>query len=81
MKRQPKVGECLNENYRVVGLVGELAIVKIVPSLRHKIQHIQYFVRVGRYNYLRSDGSEGCSDKALFDTQEEAEQFAQEEKR
>ena len=77
MSTMPKVGQWLNENFRVVGIVGELAIVELIPGWCHEVKHIQYFVRVGSNNYLRADGTEGFN-KAMFDTQDEAEHAARE---
>ena len=79
MEHKPKVGEWLNENYRVVGLVGELAIVELVPGPYHDVEHLRYFVRVGTNNYLKKAGEADMPlAKSMFDTQEEAEQFARE---
>ena len=74
-----EIGQWLNENYRIVGFVDALAIAEIIPGPYAEVNYIRYCVRVSRNKYLEKyDEGAQLTQRAVFDTQQEAEQFARE---
>lgn len=71
MSETLQVGRWVNENCRVVSLIEDLAVVEIIPGPYSEVTYVRYCVRVERNNYLGEP-----LQRALFDTQKEAEEFA-----
>ena len=71
MNETLQVGQWINENCRAVSLVGDLAVIEIIPGPYSEVNHVRYCIRVGRNDYLGEP-----LQRALFDTQREAEEFA-----